>query len=717
MRTSPRWLEVDLGRLERGAERAVTRAAPRFDAPWLARLAAASGAAAGLARLAVAPADDVPFVVAVGDAVRRGLPTAARASLVARSPLTGRPAEGQVGSDLGRRLARTLDVLVLVGRARRPGAVLVVGRDGALELFSDPDLRGLSADETHARLVARLGPCATLRVGPAGEAGAPVAHLAAGSDPPSRVGRGGLGAAFAARGLKALAVLAEPVESAPDAALVESLLASPRLAARAADGTFELAAAQDARGDSRGRGQREPSAGAGSGTGREVLAGARGAARDRHGCKGCPTPCGWTFETPGGEPRAARFSAHQALGVDLGFDGFDEGARLLARCDALGVDAKEVGAGLALLARGRELGRPAAGAGPQAWGRREVFDAWLDQLAAGVGEGAVLGRGAAAVARALGLEAEHFAAAGESTRADGELAARLGTCVAARGAEPMRTFPFLVGVDRARLARQVAPLDAPPGIEDPRSPTGKGRLVWWHENLAAALDVTGFCAFSAAGLLADGVCELEELAARVLPAGHAEGGAAAALLALGEATVGLHHELARAWGVAPPGVPEWARESLARPGMLDEYLALRGAGPGRPPGPAADQRWTRFEGGPPAEFLAAPGGRAPAVDAAADAAAAEAPTASGPGRVVLVAGGALADRLGAREVPLELALPAPLRDVLAAAAVLHPRAAGWLLGGGREPLPVVWRAGVRLDGAASVSAGDRLDLVLAVSGG
>ena len=43
-----------------------------------------------------------------GDGVRRGLPTAARATLASRAPLTGLLGDGQVGSDLGRRLAHNI---------------------------------------------------------------------------------------------------------------------------------------------------------------------------------------------------------------------------------------------------------------------------------------------------------------------------------------------------------------------------------------------------------------------------------------------------------------------------------------------------------------------------------------------------------------------------------------------------------------------------------
>jgi len=88
-----------------------------------------------------------------------------------------------------------------------------------------------------------------------------------------------------------------------------------------------------------------------------------------------------------------------------------------------------------------------------------------------------------------------------------------------------------------------------------------------------------------------------------------------------------------------------------------------------------------------------------------------APTAAG--RVSLGAGGALGRVLGA---DLELPLPAPVREVLAAAAARWPDAAPLLLEGGR-PLPAVYCAGRPIGPDEPVHAGDCLELVLAISGG
>src|SRR5687768_1845870 len=100
----PRVLVLELGALERG--RSASASAPPRSAPptpwrsslaWLDRVGLWSGGALGLAlhyeRALAQPDAAAPLVISVGECVRRGVPTAARASLASRAPLTGLFAE------------------------------------------------------------------------------------------------------------------------------------------------------------------------------------------------------------------------------------------------------------------------------------------------------------------------------------------------------------------------------------------------------------------------------------------------------------------------------------------------------------------------------------------------------------------------------------------------------------------------------------------------
>ncbi len=719
-----RVLTLDLCSVQKRGAHAVRVHPWSTDDPILARIGSWSGPALALALLAervrANGERDLPFLVAVGEGVRRGLPTAARASVIARAPLSGRIGQGQVGGDLGARLAGIADVLVIEGRTELAGAVLVIDEGARVELCSRPELAGATPAETHTRLVELYGPCASLRVGPAGERGVPYANLASGALPQSFVGRGGLGAALAAHGLKALVIRAPPAaatlsmhEGLPkEAELARRLRASPRLAARSAGGTLELATAMAARGALALHSGREAlgvSAGARLELEGETLA------RGRHGCRGCPTPCGWVFEDKSGAERGGRFSALHPFVALLASSSLADAFELLDACDRLGLDAKEAGAALGVLERARELGRAE---GTMKHGDVRALVGELDSLLEPESTaGAELARGAAWLARRYGLEAESQLAAGEAVRPDTDLAALLGQCAGARGPEPMKSFPFstAAGASLGRLAELVAPLTLPAGAEDPRSPAGKGRLVWWHENLATAVDATGFCAFSAAALLADGLATLDELAEWIAPwSTDRELGATPgrALCAAGASLVVVQLELEERLGFVRAGPPSWAAHELARPGMLAEYERARGLETGqvdRSLGPALASEdvlaWTekRFAS------EAAPGvGRAHPLSEARL-------LPRTPGHVVLASFGALAKSLGA-ELELDLVLPASLREVFSIAAGRQPQAERWLLRGA-DLVPAVYRRGERLCAEDWVQTGDRLELVVAIAGG
>jgi aldehyde:ferredoxin oxidoreductase len=699
----PRILEIDLSELSRRGRSAVAPREWRGSSAAVDRVGALGGGALSAAVLYEhalrEPGAPAPLVVAVGDCVRRGVPTAARASVASRAPLTGRLSEGQVGSDLARRLAVVSDALVLSGRASGPHAVLAVG-EREVELLSAPETAGLSPRDTHARLAARFGACATLSIGLAGERGLPVASLAAGGDALHFVGRGGVGAVLARLGLKAIAVLADARDPEPQPRLVEALLRSPRLAARCAGGTFEMFGALARRGELAARGGSEPVP---PEVAREIEREASALALERRGCRGCPTPCGWVFDRPGRAPQSARFGAAHALGLALGLERVEDVLDLYARCDELGLDAKEIGAGLALLCAAAERGLVAGGS---AWGSRGRLREWIDASVGGDGAGSRLARGAAALADELGLRGELALLRGEGVRRDSNLASLLGQLVSPRGADPMRVFPFAAdGSPREALAELVAPMELPPGAEDPRDPAGKGRLVWWHENLANALDATGFCAFSAAALLSDRVLALDELAREIAPREldlAAFASPARALLAAGERVAVLQRLLNERW--RPDERFERALGPLSD--AWDEYAALRGLdGSGRLTGEAK----RRFESGERADPA---GALAPVAASAPRSVEAGAPRARGTVRLRL--GAALA-KVGERVVEVAADLPAPVGEIARAAA--RSDAALGALYDGERLLPAVYRGGARLDASSLARDGDVLDLVLVVSGG
>jgi hypothetical protein len=500
-------------------------------APWEERLLRFGGAAAGRVLAARLPADAV--VLAVGEAVRRGLPGAERTSFLWRDPANARPQQAQGGGSFARRFARHHDALAIEGRLDRP-SILVLDGGVAVEP-APPGFEAWSVSTRAGWILERIGGDGWT-TGPAAGAGLEFATLCSLREPRSSVGRGGLGTALARANVVALVAREEPCAPVVDERFRDWLAAcaaSPRLAARAAGGTFEAAAAAQAAGE------------LGLGEARALLGLVEQARVARHGCAGCPTPCGLVFDRPHAR-QGGRFGAVHLLASRLGLDAEAGALDALRACDELGLDAKE--AALRLEARLAE-----APADP----RERV--AWL--------EGALAGWLARAPEAQPADERDVERIAGRS------LAVRLALRVSTRGSDPMRVQPFLADLaGEERVARLLAPLELPEGALDPRDPRGKGRIVWWCENLALALDATGACAFSAAGLLADGVVDLDGLARLVAPP-EAAGGAAPGrgLLAIGGALAAMARTGGGSGAEAQGASPE---EQV----MLDEYRRLRGEG-------------------------------------------------------------------------------------------------------------------------------------------
>ena len=154
------------------------------------------------------------------------------------------------------------------------------------------------------------------------------------------------------------------------------------------------------------------------------------------------------------------------------------------------------------------------------------------------------------------------------------------------------------------------------------------------------------------------------------------------------------------------------RALLDRPGLWPEYAALRGIDERGEPTAALAADFEAERPAPAAAILAR-------LDAGARPSAPRRAERGSPqtrvGRVSLCSSGPLARALG-RERVLELELPAALDAVLASAASEVGPAAQAFLGPDRPP-PVVYRAGTRLAPGDLVLDGDRLELLLVISGG
>ncbi len=743
---------VPIPRLWRVDLRSLSTAEPRGEAeepgaelrPWsnsdpvLRRVGAWGGSALAIALQLEAHAAGKPaaLVIAVGAGVRRGLPTAARASISTRAPLGGYFGEGQVGGAVASRLAGVADALVIEGELdpaaherlgrTRDGSdcVLHLDGNGVATLVRVEELAGQTPLLTAQRIQSRWPHSEALCIGPAGEVGLPFATLASGASHPSFVGRGGLGAALGARGLKAIVFDMEaaplPTDSMPE--LFECLSTSPRLKVRGESGGFELMHAFGARGELTERNYSQPVSRAAA---TDLALEAEAAGRERKGCRGCPTPCGWIFETGAGERHSAHFGASWALGPNLGLDSFDASLQLLAACDRAGMDAKEAGAVLALLARARETH-----GGEALFGNLPGLQAALDELLRTPGQAQTGALGAECLARELGLFADERTVKGQSARPEANPAAVLGQCVSSNGADPLRSFPFMTeGVTAAGRLRELIGLPLGKANRDQVQTPSAGELVWWHENLMAAVDASGFCAFSAAGLLLDGLCSTDQLAEWIEPEALKHDPvlctqtAATRLLAAGATIALLRRHLNCEWGLDPDAErPPWARAVLDQDGVLNRYWQLRGAEVGgKPTAEAMAKLATASLLTVGAKALRTSDARAARAVTTTEAGASsqDASVEDSYARIELRTVGPLREALGTCTGFRAADFPpgqVTCMDVVQALSQSRPKAARFLLREGQLTV-AVYRGGKPLGAADCVRPGDTLDLVVAIAGG
>ncbi|ADG83107.1 Aldehyde ferredoxin oxidoreductase [Thermincola ferriacetica] len=152
---------------------------------------------------ALAPENILVFAVSVVTGVP--FPGNARASVVAKSPLTGGFGEAEAGGNWGPELKFAgFDAVVITGKSEKP--VYLYLRDGQVEIRDAGNLWGLNTSETEKRIFDDTGDprVKVACIGPGGENLVRYACITAGRH--NVFGRLGLGAVMGSKNLKAVAV-------------------------------------------------------------------------------------------------------------------------------------------------------------------------------------------------------------------------------------------------------------------------------------------------------------------------------------------------------------------------------------------------------------------------------------------------------------------------------------------------------------------------------
>jgi aldehyde:ferredoxin oxidoreductase len=359
---------------------------------------------------------DNKLIYAPGLLVGHMLSSTDRISIGAKSPLTGGIKEANAGGRTGLHMAHLgIHALIIESQPAKPGLwVLHLSAEGARWERAD-ELAGIGAYETARRLIEVHGvKVAIALIGPAGEMqmrAASIQNLDKDRVPGRFAARGGLGAVMATKGLKAIVFDNTGCEKPPIAHadlyraaqkdFTKAVMEHPQSIAYRDFGTAGMAHMSDGFG---GIPTRNFSAGhfekvddISGETLRELLL-KRGRPSDpSHACMaGCTIKCSNVFAGEDGKVIVSplEYETIGLMGSNLGISSLDCIARMNWEVNDLGLDSIDTGAALGV----------AAEAGLMKWGDCQGAMKLVLEIRNGTEIGRVLGNGAAATGRKLGIE-------------------------------------------------------------------------------------------------------------------------------------------------------------------------------------------------------------------------------------------------------------------------------------------------------------------------
>ena len=364
--------------------------------------------------------DENPIVFAAGPFASTPVPAANKHALASISPLTGLLNEGLSSSHFSVVLRRCgLAALVIVGRAERWTTLAIDGDDVRFE--DAAELLGQPAREATKTLRERYGD-RSLRVcaiGPAGERGVRFASV---ENDGRQAGRGGTGAVFGAKKLKAVALrgrgdvgIADPQATARIAKTLRERALGPKTAKYRVLGTGANLRVLQRMGQLPTRNFTAATFEGAERVTPESARESRGTYLElRAGCAGCPVQCEHLYVRKDRDRRRAAASEYEsvwAFGPNCGVDDLDAVLDAIGRCDELGLDTISTGSAIAFAMECAEHGLIDGDAfgTPLRFGNGAVLLPAVEAIAARRGLGDVLADGVRGAAARIGNGAERFA--------------------------------------------------------------------------------------------------------------------------------------------------------------------------------------------------------------------------------------------------------------------------------------------------------------------
>ena len=361
-----------------------------------------------------------PIVFAAGPFASTPVPAANKHALATISPLTGLLNEGLSSSHFSAVLRRCgLAAIVVTGVA---DAWTTIAIDGGDVRFEDASaLLGRSARETTKALRDTYGD-RSLRVCAIGVAGERGVRFAAVENDSRQAGRGGTGAVFGAKRLKAIVLrgrgevaIADPGATAALSATLRERALGPKTAKYRVLGTSANLRVLQRMGQLPTRNFTAAQFEGAENVTPERARESRGSYLElRAGCAGCPVQCEHLYVRKDRDRRSAAASEYEsvwAFGPNCGVDDLDAVLDAVARCDELGLDTISTGSAIAFAMECAEHGLIAPDAfGPELrFGNGAVLLPAIEAIAQRRGLGDTLANGVRAAAAAIGAGAERFA--------------------------------------------------------------------------------------------------------------------------------------------------------------------------------------------------------------------------------------------------------------------------------------------------------------------
>ncbi len=366
--------------------------------------------------LDVAPLDaENPLMFMAGLITGTPVPTACKASVVARSPQTGLWSESTVGGYWPAQLRNTgYHGLVITGRADAP-VYLTVTADG-VEFHCAEALWGEDTYVTAATIRDAFDPKAQVAsIGPAGENGVAYASVMIGGSEARAAGRTGMGAVMGSKNLKAVAVRGtEQPKAADQETLIDRIKESrPKMMEHAqglrdfgtAGGmqTVEFTGDLPIKNWYQGNWEAGAAAISGQRMAKEIL--------DSHyACFACPIRCGKELEVRRGEHQGTvshgpEYETCAAFGSMVLNDDMDVLVEANDWANRLGLDTISTGAAIAFAMECSEKGLIED---DLPWGRPDVLIGLIKQIAYREGLGDVLSQGVRRAAKTIGERAFEY---------------------------------------------------------------------------------------------------------------------------------------------------------------------------------------------------------------------------------------------------------------------------------------------------------------------